>query len=254
MKRTITFAAAALLLAAGASRAAVQAQELRPVDMKGTIEGLNQGILSLKCEDKPVYLKIDPRTTRVECNGTAEVSYLRPGVMIRFRGEFDKRGTAKEDIDKLSIITTSDVLQPGVTSDEIGGDDEKPRKKQKPKEDEEGASMQVIGQIKQIKDGLMQVQAGSRTVRAKIAEDAKIDVDVDDYTMAEAGDEIQFKGRMVPPQGPDMPSQVFGDEVTITFAKPLVGDVKGKPKSRPAKGSGKKKPESRRTTARKPLN
>ena len=36
-------------------------------------------------------LAVDPAHTRVLCNGTAERSYLKPGVLVKFEGEFDRK-------------------------------------------------------------------------------------------------------------------------------------------------------------------
>jgi hypothetical protein len=231
MKQTITFAAAAMLLAACASPASAQ-QQLRPVEMKGTIEATSGGVISLKCDGKEVYLTVDPRKTKVECNGKAKASYLQPGLLVRFRGEFDKKGIAKEEISKLAIVSPSEENEPGLTADEIEGDDEK----RKPKKD--GGPLLVVGTIKQFKDGQLVVQAGGRAVRATLADDADLRVELDDYTLAEAGDKIQFKGRMAQQQQQDQgPAQAVGDEITITFTEPFEGDSKAKPKGKAGKAA-----------------
>lgn len=231
MKRTITFAAAAILLAAYASQTGAQ-QQLRAVEMKGTIEASSPGVISVKCDGQEIYLKIDPRNTKVECSGTAEASYLQPGLLVRFRAELDKKGVAQDDVSELSIVSPSEKNDPGITSDDISDDKEK----RKSKKDGGGGSL-VVGTIKQFKDGTLVVQAGGRAVRATLADKPDISVELDDYTMAEAGDKIQFKGRMPDQQLQQGPAQALADEITITFTEPFAGDKKSKPKGKSGKSS-----------------
>jgi hypothetical protein len=233
MNRTLLFAVLVMLLSRCASHASAQAPQLRPVDLKGTVEATAQGVIHIQCDGQEIYLKIDPRTTKIECKGTAEASYLEPGLLVRFRGDFDKKGIAKEDIKELSIVSPSEKNEPGVTSDDIADEDDKRKSKK------DGGVMLIVGTIKQFKDGQLVVQAGGRAVRAKLAKDADLTVDVDDYTMAEAGDKIQFKGRMPQPtlQPMNTPSQAIADEITITFAEPLAGDAPKKPKGKSGKAA-----------------
>jgi hypothetical protein len=192
-------------------------------------------VINLKCDGKDIYLQVDPRKTKIECNGKAKASYLQPGLLVRFRGDFDKKGIAKEDITELAIVSPSETNEPGVAADEIGGDDEK----RKPKKD--GGSRLVVGTIKQFKEGQLIVQADGRAIRATLAKDAEIRVELDDFTLAEAGDKIQFQGRMPGQQPAEGPSQAIADEITITFTEPFEGNTKVKPKGKPGKaGKGTK--------------
>jgi hypothetical protein len=95
-----------------------------------------------------------------------------------------------------------------------------------------------------IKDDQLQVVADGKPIKTQLAEDVAIKVEVDDFTLASAGDEIVVRGRTIqPPQGPQA-GQVFGEEVTITLSQPLeTKTVSKKKKSSKSSKSAKRASE-----------
>ncbi len=194
--------------------------QLPVVDLKGTVDQVGADGLTMKCEGQSFVLAMDPAHSRVICNGTAERSYLKPGVMVKFEGEFDRKMQLKGGpLEALSVVSPSDTAQPGIHSDSAtdeNGDEEK-----RPVKRGANESCVVIGTIKLFKDDQLQVVADGKPIKTQLAEDAEIKVEVDDFTLASAGDEIVVRGRTIqPPQGPQA-GQVFGEEVTITLSQPL---------------------------------
>ena len=134
---------------------------------------------------------------------------------------------AKAPIDELYVVTPSETALPGIHADGEG-DAEQPRAKQK------GANetLVIVGTIKLIKENQLQIVADGKAIKVELAKDAEIKVEVDDYTLAVAGDEITVRGRTVqPPQGQEA-GQVFGEEVTITLADPLAATSKAPAKKK----------------------
>jgi hypothetical protein len=208
---------------AGANRAAPNRPmppQPMPVTVSGTLQQIKGGLLQVASATQEQYLvKVDPRHTKVQCTGTAEPDFLRSGLYVRFSGEFDNRGTGKGDLSELEIVTPSEIVRPGVVRDEPGGLDEKPKKKVK----NEGGKFLVVGQIRSIKNGQLLVAAPTvpTGLKVNVAAGAKINVDVNDVTLAQQGDEIEVKGNLVQPAQNGQPGQVVASEVTIKLAKPL---------------------------------
>ena len=213
----------------------VQLQQLPIIDLKGTIEEVGADLLSIKCEGQAFLLKIAPNYTRVQVSGTADKAYLKPGVLVRFEGEFDKKGQAKAPLEELCVVTPSETNQPGIHADA-------PLEGEGPRAAKRGGSeiYLVVGTIKLIKDNQLQVVADGKPIKVQLAKEIEVKVEIDDHTLAEAGDEITVRGRTVqPPQG-QQPGQVYGEDVTITLAQPLEATSKA-----PAKKKKTAKPVKR---------
>jgi hypothetical protein len=213
-------------------------QQLPVVDLKGTVEEVKSEWIGIKCDGQSFLLAIAPNYTRVQCNGTAERAYLKPGVLVRIAGDFDKKMQPKAPIDELYVVTPSESAQPGIHADEPT-DGEQPRSKQRGNGGG-GESWVIVGTIKLIKDDQLQIIADGKNVKVQLAEDAEIKVEVDDYSLATAGDEITVRGRTVQPPQDKQPGNVVGEEVTITLAQPLEASSKA-----PAKKKKSSKPVKR---------
>ncbi len=248
MARVFVFALVAIVgCTSAASRGFAQYDEqprvrLTPVDLKGKVEEVGNGFLKVQCSDKLIYVKVDPQRTKVQCTGTADRKFIKPGLLVRFTAEIDKRGTVQDDIESLAIVTPSETAQPGIHSDIPTFGEEEPQGRRKPKAEQpknEPGSFVVVGTVKLFKDDQLQVVAGGKQIKAQLTADAEIKVDVDDYTFAQAGDEIAFRGLMAPMGMNDEFGQAIGTDLVITFAKPLEPTAG---KKKPAKGD-KGRPE-----------
>jgi hypothetical protein len=219
-----------------------QLMQLPVVDLKGTVEQVGADGLAIKCEGQAFNLSVDSNLTHVQCNGTADRSYLKPGVLVRFEGEFDKRMQPKSGpLEVLYVVTQSETSQPGIHSDsdvaaaaaaagENGENSEEGG--QRPAKRAAVENCVVIGTIKLLKDDQLQVVADGKPVKVQLAKEAEIKVEVDDYTLAAAGDEIVVRGRTVQPPSGQQPGHVFGEDVTITLAQPLESTSKAPAKKK----------------------
>jgi hypothetical protein len=209
-----------------------QLLQLPIIDLKGTVEQVGADGLTIKCEGQSFLLAVDPSHTKVVCSGTAERSYLKPGVMVRFEGEFDRRMQLKGGpLEEIFVVTPSETSQPGIHTD-TGGGEEGDEYEKRPKQRSGNENCVVIGTIKLLKDELLQVVADGKPVKVQLADDAEIKVEVDDFSLATAGDEVVVRGRTVqPPQG-QQPGQVYGEDVAITLSQPLESTSKAPAKKK----------------------
>jgi len=149
--------------------------------LKGQLVAARPGMIHwTDSSDKPFYVKILP-TTYVQVLGQADPDFLRPGLLVRFSGEIQGRGTMAEPIEELTIFTPREGYVIGIYND---GDD--PTRTDGPK--------LVAGRLKSIKNGKLIVVAGDQQVKAELAEEPTIKVDINDYSLAATGDEITVSG------------------------------------------------------------
>jgi hypothetical protein len=88
-----------------ATQALAQDNGLKTVDVRGTIE--ESSILQIKIKDKAgkeLSVSVDPTSSTVRYTGTADAKVLSPGMMVRFTGSFDSKGTPQSDVKELEIF------------------------------------------------------------------------------------------------------------------------------------------------------
>jgi hypothetical protein len=96
----------------------------------------------------------------------------------------------------------------------------------------------VRGTLKMCKNGAITVAAGrGPTVKAELADNATIDVDMTDLRAAQRDDPVTVNGV----SNPTRPNMIMAESVTIELANPLTGKKHAKPsKTPPTRGKAKK--------------
>lgn len=179
-------------------------------------------------------VKIGP-STKLTVEGTADLSYLGPGVAIDFNAEMNRVGKVEGEIDKLTVCEIDQTDTPVVEPEDVT--------QPLPKDRNAMAKMHVRGTIRSIKNGLMLVQAPGVSVKAKLAASPTIKVAVHNPSWAQPGDPVLVDGQEIAPGQtaqagqPDQPQQIYGTVVTITMEKPLEGKKKAVPTRKRAAGS-----------------
>jgi hypothetical protein len=212
----------------------------------GVLKGARGQVLQMQTSEGEQWLvQVQPnRPWDVTFTGAAEASFVKPGMLVQFSSKLNRRGQADEPITQLIIFTMKEGYQLGVlSSDAIGGGDapssglfeepaEKPKeKKAKPKVDE-NTVYRIAGQITKIsRTGELTINAGGTMVKADLAEDAKVSVDINDLSYARPGDKVEVRGWYVAGQK----GQAVGNQVSVSAAEPLAGPKKkGPPGAKPA--------------------
>ena len=227
----------------------------------------NGAILVLGAGGDKWLVSVDPKAKDVSFTGTADVSWVQPGMGVRFTTKLDKRGKALEPIGSLLVVTLREDYQPGVQSEapaaEKGSSDlftepknpkEKPVKKKK-EPLAENQTYTVTGQLTSLKNGKFTVSAAGMTVSGELAEKLKISFDITDFQYLRQGDAIKFSGMAYEEQK----SIVWANSLTVTAAEPLVGEAKPTKKGKPgdakpdapksgAKPDGEEKPDGKEKT------
>lgn len=203
---------------------------------EGTVMGIVPGGIQMLTErDSAWLIQVVPRQSQVKVTGTAEPGFLRSGLFIKFSGEIDAKGVLQGEIKEMEIVTPAGKNSMGVFAS--GSDDTaKPISKLEP------GTYDIRGKVGLYKDGELTVVAGKK-ITGKVAADAKIAVNVQDYSFAQKDDTIKVKGfyyaRMRPSPQEGRPGQAMGKEIEITLAKPLSAPVKKGPTKPVRPGRGK---------------
>ena len=180
-----------------AQRRPIQARA-RPVRSGGSVVAMRPGLLEVKTATGDSWLlKVDARGEKVSVAGTADRSFLRPGMLVRFTAELTKKGETTEPIKQLAVFTPRPGYGLGLLR-EPGSDQqnaEPPARGKRNARSKLAGTYLVAGRLSGIKNNVLQVSAQRRNVRGELAEDVKIDVDVmGDYSMIRPGDEVEFTG------------------------------------------------------------
>lgn len=176
-----TLVPATATLAQGQPRGGPVIEVTRFTGLKGQFVAARPGMIQwTDSNEKPYFVKILP-TTYVQVLGEADPDFLRPGLLVRFSGELQGRGTMAEPVQELTIFTPREGYVIGIYND---GDD--PTRTDGPK--------LVAGRLKSIKNGKLIVVAGDQQIKAELAEQPTIKIDINDYSMAATGDEITVSG------------------------------------------------------------
>lgn len=203
-----------------------------PIRGTGEILNIRPGLLQLQAADGEKWLlKLEAPPTRVQVRGTAEPSWLRPGMLVRFSTTLDNQGNSETPIEQLYVFTPRPEYRIGVfaevafTSDEPPADE--PKRLRRKRGERSAGPFLVAGRLASLKEGNIRVNAGRRAIQAKLADNAKIEVDVlGDYSMVRRGDHVDFKGRFY------KKGEAVANELTFTTAKAFSGEPQGKPRRR----------------------
>ena len=210
------------------------------VQVKGKIRAMQGEVVQVANEEekKQWLVKMPREPAGIHVYGTARPTYLRPGLMVRFSGQFDAKGTPKAPIEKLEVFTPKpvkegtmpDPQQFGVFPEAAFGSQlfQDAQAAGQPKSDI--ASFVVSGQLRGFRNGELFVAAGPTLVRAPLSEKAEISVDVPDCRWVKPGDEIEVNGWSYP----YLKTNVVATRVTIRSSQPLGVVPEEKPGKTPA--------------------
>ncbi|HVX62596.1 MAG TPA: hypothetical protein VHC19_18400 [Pirellulales bacterium] len=235
--------AGALVVAVGSQAAAqfpraqfpkFQSQATEPYDGSGSVSEVGpEGVMFKDSDGKTVIASVSPTETKeITVTGTAEPGFLAPGLVVRFMAKMSNKGVVEEKIKKLQVVEPSETYQIGLQADLAPGESLKDAEKNGP------VNYVIIGQIRSYKNKQLQIAVPGKAVKAEVADDCEIELDLSNYLLASKGDEVSVKGKAfkAPQVGGNAPSQAFviAEKLQVTLAKPLTapGKKKGSARSR----------------------
>jgi hypothetical protein len=208
--------------------------------------------------NQSIMVTLGPKT-EVTVSGTAEQDYLKSGVVVEFVAEVAKGGAVAEKISHMVVVSPSTdrpaglyppestvlgkkaekeekavggrpkggadagiadaPVKPAKAHADQGGDTFGPKPAKTQKAPQFPASYAVRGTIKLSKNGAITVSTGRVTVKAELASDATIDVDMSDLKAVQRDDRVTVSGYTTQAQ----PNFVLAETIKIELANPLTG-------------------------------
>lgn len=188
---TRSLVAASMLMAAWASclPAAIHAQRnnRQVVEMtlftglQGQVMGVRPGMIQWTDDSgQSMYVKLLPQT-QVQVKGTADPEFLRPGLFVRFHATVNQQGEVDGPLSELTIFTPRDGYAVGVFND---SDD--PTATDGP--------LLIAGQLRNLRNTKFIVTVGQQQVRGELSEDVTVNLELNDYSLAQPGDKFTVTG------------------------------------------------------------
>ena len=186
-------------------------------DKVGTVAGAPRlNVIPMITKNKAKWLiQVMWGQSQVKVTGTAAATYLHAGLFVKFTGEIDAAGALKNELKELEIFTPASKNSIGVFPS--GAD-----ANTKPIGKVVAGTYEFRGKVIGYQNGELQVAAGKK-ITVKVASDAKIAVNVQDFSLAGEDDALAVKGWFYKGSSPakGKPGQALGKMIEITLSKPL---------------------------------
>jgi hypothetical protein len=151
-----------------------------------TITGVgSQGIEVVDAKGDKWRVVPEKKNCKIEVTGTADVSFLKPDMLVRFNAQFDKKGNAAAPVDSLDIISPQAAMSATSIKTEFQAG--------------QAQNGIIIGHIKSIKSNHLAVTNTMGTFSFDLAPNATIKVDVSEPALAQAGDKVDVQGYISQP-------------------------------------------------------
>jgi len=228
----------------GAGTTTAAANEV--TQFKGTLKGLQSGVLSITREDGTEVMVQQPDDiASFTFVATAKPAFLQRGNLVRFSGVFGPTGMAAAPIEKV------EVFQPVQANRLQGHAREKfipgiyPADRHAPKKPVAMAKYNVVGNLMGVNaGGIMMVQAGKQPVQVPLAKDATFELRYNNLNLAKEGDAVSVSGFYQPPDD----TKVKADRVTITTDR-VYGEATEQTPTRRPRGTRRDKAEDKEESA-----
>jgi len=212
----------------GNPNAAAAAREMEtPFQGSYTIEGVGARGLQIVFDNGSKGLVAPDKFCKVEVTGTADPAALKPGLLVKFNAQFDKKGRATAPVNELEIVSP----QTAMGDKEKGGGlaTDKGAKKGDKEATTGSGSGTVLGHIKEFKNNELTVDSVEGPVKAELGANPSIKVNVNDFRFAQAGDKVDIQGFYMP----NKPGEAVARQMKITLSSPLGSDPsKKKPQAK----------------------
>ncbi len=209
------------------------ANQSMSIEVEGKLAGFKQGMLLVEREDGvEITVKLPEDALGFGFQAPIEVSFLRPGMMVRFNGNFNKAGVPTDPIDELTaFLPLAEKLAKKKSDDFVPGIYPGEKKSNLP----DGVSnYKVVGKLMGWDaTGLVAVQAGRRPLRVQLAEKATMHLRLNQLSLAQQGDAVTITGTYRLPDD----TKVVAKTISVITDRVQTGAAAGtSAKGRPKRG------------------
>jgi hypothetical protein len=199
-----------------AAAAAAARQMETPFQGSYTIEAVGARGLEIVFDNGSKGLVAPDKNCKTEVTGTADPAALKPGLLVKFNAQFDKKGRATAPVNELEIVSPQTAM-----AEKEKGNTDKGAGKKGEKESTSGlGSGTVLGHIKEFKNNELTVDSVEGPVKAELGKNPAIKVNVNDFRFAQAGDKVDLQGYYLA----NKPGDAVARQMKITLSTPLGSD------------------------------
>ena len=205
--------------------------------LEGEVVAIEPGKITWTDKSNVPHIAFVTKETKVQVTGEIDASAIAPGAYVRFTIPVTPKRLQPvkgAKVEELTLFSPGDGYQLGLLPDNV--DD--PQAKSIP--------CLVAGQVKQLKKGLLTLVINGKQIKVTLADEAKVKVDVSDYSIARRGDNIVLTGT-----GPNQ-RQIECQGVKISLASTIAGDAINKPAADAKKPKRGAKPTATKPATTKP--
>jgi hypothetical protein len=226
-----------LLLTASAAAQRPKGEPAREeVSIAGTLKQITPaaiGVVTEAGEQWVVQLDGRPRERKLSFVGKAEPSFLRTGMLVQLEGSVNKRGQVQEKVSQITVTSLREGVEVGIYPEgqrsragNLFSDDPEDSKKKKPAPKPDAVPCRITGYVAKIsRTGELTITCGNQAVKADLADDANVSVDLSNLSLAQPGDKVELRGWH--PKG--QKGRVWSRDISVSAAK-MLGETKKKTK------------------------
>lgn len=213
------------------------------IEFEGKLAGMKQGMLLITRDDGvEVMVKPPEDPLGFDFQAPAEMGFLQRGMMVRFNGNFNQAGVPSDPIEGMEIFfPLSESLAKKQADQFVAGI--YPGEK-KTNLAEGVANYKIVGKLMGWDaTGIVMVNAGKRPVRIQLGEKAKLELRLNQLSLAQQGDAVAIMGTYRLPDD----TKVIANTVSVSTDRVQRAPVSETPASRskrrrdPATGSDEAK-------------
>ena len=208
------------MVVGGAGLQAQDAAGLEIAEVSGKLQAAVGFQIKFKAEDGKDYMAVvNPQETTFRYQGTADLKFLTPGLLLRFTAPFDKAGNVSAPLKEIEVF--NQVRQRRMRVEQM--QDQTPGIYPVVKKDDAPAppagfeDYRIVGNLAGIQGEKMQIAAGNRPLMVDFAPDMVIRVNSTESSFCAEGDEIKVTGLKYPAQE----NWIQAESILVTGAKPL---------------------------------
>jgi hypothetical protein len=223
--------AAVAALAVWATSAAAQNDDYQvppnalTLDDTGTLDEIRGNYVKFRDSKENVWvLAVQPGQTAISIEGTADASFLRPGLVVELTGTVNDKLAIEEPIEDIEVISSKGRLSSGLFSPDEDDENAKPLKKP------EVGKYRIRGRLATVgKEGQLMVVAGRFKITGTLGDEPKVKLTFDgnDTSRTRFGDTLKVNAWYVDAWKPNPALMRFGKavakEVKITLSDPTAG-------------------------------
>lgn len=171
------------------------------------------------------------KTCKIEVTGTGDASLLKPGMLVRFSADVDKKtGKASAPVAEIEVTSPQNAMAADHAQKQpaTAGSRTVNKKPATPAATTSGPT-QIVGSLKTISGNEITVESAAGPVKADLSPSASVKIDSNDPHLAQKGAKVEVQGVVV-----KQPNVLAAQSIRITIAGQGDKSSGPKPNEKPA--------------------